>query len=98
MDWAIRYWELARKAGLPVNEAFGEFYRDFDWMGMQRALKVMGIFARLAIRDGKTAYLNDIPRVAGYARKVAERYGAFKPLLELLDRIEGRQAVVGYTF
>ncbi|WP_085317775.1 aminoglycoside phosphotransferase family protein [Derxia lacustris] len=98
MDWAIRYWEQARAAGLPVSEAFGDFYRDFDWMGLQRALKVLGIFARLAIRDGKTAYLDDIPRVLAYARKVAERYISLKHLMELFDRIEQRKPVIGYTF
>jgi len=98
MDWAIRYWEQARAAGLPVDPAFGEFYRDFDWMGLQRALKVLGIFARLAIRDGKTAYLADMPRVYAYARRTAERYIGLKHLVEIFDRIEQRAPVIGYTF
>ena len=61
MDWLIRYWDKARKAGLPVSPEFGDFYRDFEWMGLQRHLKVLGIFARLYHRDGKDGYLKDMP-------------------------------------
>jgi aminoglycoside/choline kinase family phosphotransferase len=98
LDWTIRYWERARKAGLPVDDDFGRFYRDFEWMGLQRHLKVLGIFARLHHRDGKDRYLADLPRVMHYARSVAGRYVAFAPLARLLDRIEAREAGVGYTF
>lgn len=98
IDWAVRYWEAARKASLPVPADFGEFYRDFEWMGLQRHIKVLGIFARLYHRDGKDGYLKDLPLVWRYARKVAERYGAFKPLLKLFDALEGRAPAVGYTF
>jgi hypothetical protein len=96
LDWVIRYWEKARKAGLPVPSDASDFYRDFEWMGLQRFLKVLGIFARLYHRDGKQRYLADLPRVLAYTRHVAARYGAFKPLLKLLDSVEDRQ--VGYTF
>ncbi|MGC9164043.1 MAG: aminoglycoside phosphotransferase family protein, partial [Thiomonas sp.] len=98
IDWAIRYWERARKAGLPVAADAADFYRDLDWMGLQRALKVLGIFARLYHRDGKAQYLDDLPVVLQHARLVATRYGAFKPLLQLLDQIEQRSPQVGYTF
>jgi aminoglycoside/choline kinase family phosphotransferase len=99
LDWTARYWEKAKRAGLPVAADFGEFYRDFEWMGLQRHLKVLGIFARLKYRDGKSAYLEDAPRFIGYVRAVAARYGALKPLLKLLDEIEGRSvARAGYTF
>ena len=98
LDWAIRYWERARKAGLPVNQDFGEFYRDFDWMGLQRHLKVLGIFARLKHRDGKDGYLRDMPLVLEYVRKCTERYSAFGELRELLDQLEGAAPQVGYTF
>jgi aminoglycoside/choline kinase family phosphotransferase len=98
IDWAIRYWDEARRAGLPVHADFGEFYRDFEWMGLQRHLKVLGIFARLNVRDGKSAYLNDIPRVLHYVRATAARYRAFSPLLALLDRIGGDGVQQGYTF
>ena len=98
IDWAVRYWERARKAGLPVGDDFGAFWRDFEWMGVQRQLKVLGIFARLYHRDGKAGYLADMPRVMAYLRGACARYRALGPLLQLLDELEGRQQTVGYTF
>lgn len=98
IDWAVRYWERARKAGLPVDADFGAFWRDFEWMGVQRQLKVLGIFARLSHRDGKTAYLDAMPRVMSYLRSACERYRALGPLLALVDTLEARTPVVGYTF
>ena len=98
LDWVIRYWEAARKAGLPVRADFADFYRDFEWMGMQRHIKVLGIFARLFHRDGKAGYLKDMPLVMHYLRRACERYGELKPFLHLLDALEGQQADVGYTF
>jgi len=98
IDWAVRYWERARDAGLPVHADFGLFWRDFEWMGVQRQLKVLGIFARLHHRDGKAAYLADMPRVMGYLRAACERYRALGPLLALVDELEGRSPVVVHTF
>lgn len=98
IDWVVRYWEKARAAGLPVREDFGAFWRDYELMGLQRHLKVLGIFCRLKYRDGKERYVADLPRFLGYARKVAGRYIALKPFLNLLDSLEGRQEEVGYTF
>ena len=98
LDWTIRYWEKARAARLPVDADFGAFFRDLEWMGLQRHLKVAGIFARLAHRDGKRAYLADTPRFIGYIRSVCRRYDALKPLALLLDELEGRDARAGYTF
>lgn len=102
IDYAVRFWEKARKAGLPVPEDFGDFWRDFEWMGLQRHLKVLGIFARLALRDGKQQYLDDIPRVWTYAHRVCARYQGLGPLLRLLEQAEaangGEQTQVGYTF
>ena len=98
LDWVIRYWEKARAAGLPVREDFGDFWRDFEWMGAQRHIKVLGIFARLYHRDGKDGYLKDMPLVMAYLRKVCERYIELKPLLYLLDALQDRQPQVGYTF
>lgn len=98
IDWTVRYWERAKKAGLPVRADFSEFYREFEWMGLQRHLKVMGIFARINYRDGKPKYLADTPRFVQYVRGVAGRYEAFAPLLRLFDRIEQRAPSVGYTF
>ena len=98
IDLAVRYWERARRAALPVDPDFGAFWRDFEWMGVQRQLKVLGIFARLAHRDGKHGYLADMPRVMAYLRGACGRYSALAPLLALLDRLEGRDAKAGYTF
>ena len=98
IDWAVRHWERARQAGLPVAADFGDFYRDLEWMGLQRHLKVLGIFARLWHRDGKDRYLGDMPRVLAYVVRTAARYNAFAPLARLVDRIEGRDTRVGYTF
>jgi N-acetylmuramate 1-kinase len=98
IDWVIRYWEKARTARLPVREDFGAFWRDFEWMGAQRHIKVLGIFARLCHRDGKDGYLKDMPLVMHYLRKVCERYDELKPLLFLLDGLENREVKVGYTF
>ncbi len=98
LDWTVRYWERAKKAGLPVPEDFGQFYRDVEWMGLQRHLKVLGIFARINYRDGKPQYLADAPRFIGYVRATADRYRALGPLLKLVDALEGRVAQVGYTF
>ena len=87
LDWAVRYWEKARAAGLPVHADFAEFYRDFEWMGAQRHLKVAGIFARLAYRDGKERYLADIPLVLEYILAACRRYRELAPLAHLVDRL-----------
>lgn len=98
LDWAIRYWELARAAGLPVDSDFADFHRAYEWMGLQRNLRILGVFARLHHRDGKSGYLAHMPRVNGYVRQVAQRYSAFTPLLRLLDKLDEREPAVGYTF
>jgi aminoglycoside/choline kinase family phosphotransferase len=98
LDWAIRYWERARRAGLPVSHDIDAFYRDFEFMGLQRHLKVLGIFARLYHRDGKDGYLNDLPLVMEYTRKAAGRYKALSPLIKLLNEIEDKGPGVGFTF
>jgi aminoglycoside/choline kinase family phosphotransferase len=89
LDWVARYWDKARKAGLPVHADFAEFYRDFEWMGAQRQLKVVGIFARLCHRDGKRRYLDDIPRVLDYLLATCRRYRELAPLARLLERRAG---------
>jgi aminoglycoside/choline kinase family phosphotransferase len=98
LDWAIRYWEGARRAGLPVANDIDSFYRDFEFMGLQRHLKVLGIFARLYHRDGKAAYLDDMPLVMEYTRKTAGRYRELAPLIPILDVLENTSSGVGYTF
>ena len=91
IDWAARYWGKARQRHLPVNTDFSEFYRDFEWMGLQRHLKVLGIFARIHYRDGKSGYLQDTPRFIRYARAVTGRYRELAPLARLLDQLEQRE-------
>ena len=98
LDGTIRYWEKARKAGLPVPSDFAQFWRDVEWMGVQRHLKVLGIFARLHYRDGKSGYLEDTPRFVGYVRHAAGRYAELAPLGQLLDDLEGRAREVRFTF
>ena len=98
LDITIGYWQQARKAGLPVGDDFGEFYRAVEWMGLQRHLKILGIFARLTLRDGKPRYLADTPRFIKYVRATAARYRQLGPLMVLLDAIEGNETRVGYTF
>ena len=88
MDWVVRYWQSAKKAGLPVSEDFGEFYKDFEWMGVQRHIKVLGIFARLYHRDGKNGYLKDIPLVMQYLQAACERYVELRPFFKLLLALE----------
>jgi aminoglycoside/choline kinase family phosphotransferase len=98
LDWAVRYWQSARQAGLSMSEDFAEFYRDFEWMGAQRHIKVLGIFARLYHRDGKDGYLKDMPLVMNYLRRVCDRYIELKPFLRLLDELAGVEYKPGYTF
>jgi aminoglycoside/choline kinase family phosphotransferase len=98
LDWAIRYWQHAKAAGLPVNQDIDAFYKDFEYMALQRHLKILGLFCRLNYRDGKAQYLGDLPTVMDYVRKTAGRYKDLKPLLRLLDTLEDKQPQVGYTF
>ena len=98
LDITVRYWQKARKAGLPVGDDFGEFYRAVEWMGLQRHFKILGIFARLTLRDGKPQYLRDTPRFIKYARAACARYRPLGPLMVLLDDIEGNETRIGYTF
>ena len=98
LDWTVRYWERAKRAQLPVDADFGAFYRAFEWMGLQRHLKVLGIFARIRYRDGKPDYLEDAPRFLAYVHAVCGRYASLAPLARLLDELEQRPPQVGYTF
>ena len=98
LDWVVRYWQRAKQLGLPVNPDIDAFYRDFEFMALQRHLKILGIFCRLNYRDGKTHYMGDLPTVSDYVRKTAGRYGVLKPLVRLLDTFEDTAPTVGYTF
>jgi N-acetylmuramate 1-kinase len=96
LDWAVRYWEAARKAGLPLDPDFGEFWRALEWMGLQRHLKVLGIFSRLKHRDAKPAYSADLPRFFAYAHKVASRYSVLRPFGRLLEPLMGAERIEAY--
>lgn len=91
IDWSVRYWEQARKAELPVPGDFGDFWRQLEWMGLQRHLKVLGIFCRLKHRDGKAKYVEDLPRFFRYAHRVTTRYNGLGPLARLLEPLMGEQ-------
>jgi hypothetical protein len=96
IDWAVRYWQAARQAGLPMRDDFGEFWRELEWMGLQRHLKVLGIFCRLKHRDAKPAYSQDLPRFFAYAHKVSARYNALRPMSRLLEPLMGAQRIDSY--
>ena len=104
IDWAVRWWQQARAAGVlgePGDSAmasdFGECWRALEWMGLQRHLKVLGIFCRLRHRDGKPAYSADLPRFFGYAAKVALRYIELKPLVELIEPMAGPLTTTAFS-
>jgi aminoglycoside/choline kinase family phosphotransferase len=90
-QWMHLYWQQAQAAGLPVHASFGDFHRAADWMGLQRHLKVIGIFARICHRDGKPQYLADVPRFIHYVREVAGKYPELAALIALFDEL-GMQA------
>ena len=102
LEVTIRYWEQARRLGLldfdGWSEDFGAFYRAVEWMGLQRHLKVLGIFARLTLRDGKPRYLADTPRFVHYVRNTANRYRELGPFLKVIDEVENLQAASGFSY
>lgn len=95
IDWAVRYWQTAHQAGLNIDTDFARFHQAYEWMSVQRNLRILGVFSRLSIRDQKHHYLDHIPRVVGYLRQVFERYELFDPLSRLFDRLENKQRVLG---
>jgi aminoglycoside/choline kinase family phosphotransferase len=97
IDWAVRYWELSRNAGLPGPDDFGEFWRQLEWCGLQRHLRVLGVFCRLKHRDGKPRYSTDLPRFFAYVTRVATRYRPLEPLMALIEPLSGFKPVVAYS-
>ena len=102
IDWAVRWWQQARAAGVlgdehPMAGDFGECWRALEWMGLQRHLKVLGIFCRLKHRDGKPAYAADLPRFFAYATRVALRYVELKPLIRLIEPMTGALTTTAYS-
>lgn len=80
--WALDYHQQAIEAGIIPAVSQEEFLRWFDWLGLQRHIKVLGIFARLYLRDGKDGYLNDLPLVIRYTLEVAEQYSELRPFAD----------------
>ena len=101
IDWAARWWEAARRDGLlaghPMAADFGEAWRAIEWMGLQRHLKVLGIFCRLKHRDGKPRYSSDLPRFFAYVTKVAMRYRELAPLVALIEPMSGIRLNTGLS-
>ena len=101
IDWAARWWQQARAAGVlgdhPMASDFGECWRAIEWMGLQRHLKILGIFSRLKHRDGKPAYAADLPRFFAYATKVALRYRDLKPLIGLIEPMTGALTTTAFS-
>ena len=97
LDWAIRYWQAAHHAGLAIAEDFAEFHRAYEWMSVQRNLRILGVISCLSLRDQKHHYLDHIPRVCQYLRQVFIRYDEFNALRRLFDRLENKQTVLGMT-
>jgi len=86
-QWVAYFHKQAESLGIISAVSFADFLRWFDLMGLQRHLKVAGIFSRLKHRDGKTGYLKDIPRTMDYVFDVVNRYPEFKPLQKLLSEL-----------
>jgi len=87
LDHSVKYWEKAKLNHIIKNYEFSEFYKDFECMGIQRHLKVLGIFSRLSIRDKKDQYLENIPLVEKYLLNATERYREFHPLRNFLNKV-----------
>jgi len=83
--WVAEYRSIAQRAGVDVGRSETEFVRWFDLMGAQRHIKVLGIFARLFHRDGKSGYLNDLPLTLKYVRAVCPRYPELQALGAFLE-------------
>jgi N-acetylmuramate 1-kinase len=108
LDWAVRYWEGARRAGLFGMDAngedphdmaldFGLFWRALEWTVLQRHLKILGIFCRLKHRDGKPHYAEDLPRFYAYVVKTATRYVELSPLLRLMEDLQPQLLQTGFS-
>jgi hypothetical protein len=84
IDLLVRYWGRLKEANLIKNNDFSDFYKSFEWMGVQRHMKILGIFVRLSIRDGKDQYLDNIKLVENYLLTTTKRYSELFPLRNIL--------------
>jgi aminoglycoside/choline kinase family phosphotransferase len=98
IDWAVRWWDAARRAGLPVAADFGECWRAYEWLGLLHDLTAMGGACRAKQVDGQRDATADLPRLLAHAGRVALRYGPLKPLLRLLEPLSGARVAAGFTF
>ena len=100
LDWAIRYWERAKRAGLPVSPDIDSFYQDFEYTGVQRHLYQLGQMAQrhCLAPESSPALLADQAPLLSYLRKTAARYRPLAPLARLFDELENKSPQVGYTF
>ncbi|MFJ2539773.1 MULTISPECIES: phosphotransferase [unclassified Pseudomonas] len=87
--WLERYWQQASVLNIPVQPDFQDFLRASDLMGVQRHLKVIGIFARICHRDGKPRYLADVPRFFSYIEAVIARRPELAELQALFTSLRG---------
>ncbi|HEC58945.1 hypothetical protein LCGC14_0605070 [marine sediment metagenome] len=90
-NWIHYYLSTAQQQGLMTDISITQFTQWFDWMGLQRHIKVLGIFCRLNYRDGKTNYMNDLPLTLAYVRKISAKYPEFS---ELSDFLQQQPAIV----
>ena len=89
-QWALQYRASLLEAGFKMDADAAAFMRWFDLMGLQRHIKVLGIFARLFYRDGKSQYLQDLPRVLAYVRDTALEYPESADFAEfIVSRVDG---------
>ncbi len=86
--WTKYYWKKAKDHNLPVEDSFTNFQKQFDLMGVQRHLKVLGIFARICYRDKKPKYLKDAPRFFNYLKTTCKRHDELTKLHQVLVKIE----------
>src|SRR5204863_7517160 len=84
--WVSAYRQMLIARGAPAGDDEREFLRWFDLIGVQRHIKVLGIFARLWYRDGKIGYLRDLPLTLEYVRDTARRYPELESFAEVIER------------
>ena len=90
LDWAVRYWEQARRAGMAVNADFGEFWQQLEWTGLLRHLSLLGVLC------GRFAEPPELPLLLAQAIKVATRYKQLSPLAQLLGDLQGGLVQTGF--
>jgi len=85
-QWLMGYGDMLVQLGIMPKVSREQWQRWFDFMGLQRHIKVLGVFARLFLRDNKAGYLKDLPLVLRYTIEVAEKYDETRPFAELLKQ------------